>query len=221
MKKTVLASCLMLAFMAGCSPESAGNKTDNIQQNQVAQEEKPFPTDNADWVLKNSDISFTSTKIDKKKNGIEETGQFTEHSALFNKKGQFRMEIDLDSLDTGITIRDQRIKEWMFETEKFTTATITADLNAEQINQLTLNESIQITQPAVLNLHGMTSDLEIDLTITRTAPSALSVSTNKPVILSIENFGMSDGLQKLTEVMGLFEIKPTIPVTFKGEFFRP
>lgn len=208
----------LMLILVGCSPESESN-VEPYKQTQI--NHNIVPTDNADWTLKNADIIFSSTKIDSKGNHIEEMGNFTEYSAFFNKKGQFKLEIDLASVNTNIIIRDQRIRDWLFETETFTTASITSNLDAEQINQLKLNESIQITQPITLDLHGIQSNLDADLIITRIEPSILSVKTNQPVILSVANFGMKDGLQKMTEVMNLSEILPDIPITFKGEFFRP
>lgn len=208
----------LMLILVGCSPESESN-VESSKQTQI--NHNIVPTDNADWALKNADIIFSSTKIDSKGNHIEEMGNFTEYSAFFNKKGQFKLEIDLASVNTNIIIRDQRIRDWLFETETFTTASITSNLDAEQINQLKLNESIQITQPITLDLHGIQSNLDADLIITRIEPSILSVKTNQPVILSVANFGMKNGLQKMTEVMNLSEILPDIPITFKGEFFRP
>lgn len=218
-QKLIILSGLMVALL-GCSPKS--NNTESKAEPQAKTVEvQSVPTDTADWVLKDADIVFSNTKTDAQGNDITESGNLTQYSALFNKQGQLRLEINLNGVDTGILIRNQRIKDWLFEVDDFETATITAQLDAEQINQLPLNSSIQLAQPITLDLHGMKADLTANLSITRTQPNVLSVTTTEPVLVNIESFGMTDGLKKLTDVMMLSKINSGIPITFKGNFHRP
>lgn len=210
----------LLAVLLGCSPQTSN--VENKPQEQVQSEETTsVPTDIADWVLKDAEIVFTSTKTDTMGNDIQEMGNFMQYSGVFAKHGLLKLEINLNSTVTDIAIRDQRIKEWLFETGQFETATITAQLDAEKINQLPLNSSIQLAQPITLDLHGMKADLTANLSITRTQPNVLSVTTTEPVLVNIESFGMTDGLKKLTDVMMLSKINSGIPITFKGNFHRP
>lgn len=219
MKKILLGSIIFM--LLACSSNPGEVETTSQQAQTVETVEAPVPTDISDWVLKDAKIVFTTTKTDKKGNDIQEVGDFKQYSGFFDKQGQFRLEINLNSLTTDIIIRDQRIKEWLLETDKFTNATIIAKLDAEKINQLALHESIQLTQPVQLDLHGMQADLTANLAITRTQPNVLSVNTIQPILISLDSFDMLEGLQKLTDVMMLSEINQTIPVSFKGEFHRP
>lgn len=219
MKKILLGSVIFM--LLACSSNPGEVETTSQQAQTVETVEAPVPTDISDWVLKDAKIVFTTTKTDKKGNDIQEVGDFKQYSGFFDKQGQFRLEINLNSLTTDIIIRDQRIKEWLLETDKFTSATIIAKLDAEKINQLALHESIQLTQPVQLDLHGMQADLTANLAITRTQPNVLSVNTIQPILISLDSFDMLEGLQKLTDVMMLSEINQTIPVSFKGEFHRP
>lgn len=207
----------LVVVLLGCSPKP------NIESEQPVKvaEVQSVPTDSADWVLKDADIVFSSTKTDTQGNDITESGNLTQYSALFNKQGQLRLEINLNGVDTGIVIRDQRIKDWLFEVDNFATAIITAQLDGEQINRLALNQSIQLSQPITLDLHGIKTTMTANLLVTRIQPNALLVKTTEPIFIKIDDFGLMDGLKKLTDVMMLAKIGSDIPVTFSGEFHRP
>lgn len=224
MQKLIILSGLMVALL-GCSPKSNNTESKVTESKAELQaktvEVQSVPTDAADWVLKDADIVFSSTKTDTQGNDITESGNLTQYSALFNKQGQLRLEINLNGVDTGILIRNQRIKDWLFEVNDFETATITAQLDAEQINQLALNQSIQLSQPITLEFHGIKTNMTANLSVTRTQPNVLLVKTTEPIFIKIDDFGLMGGLKKLTDVMMLAKIGSDIPVTFSGEFHRP
>lgn len=230
MKKILLASLLLCLVACGSQPASnditeAQHSSENINSDSaVAESVSEVQTVNqavSDWLLKDADIGFVSTKIDKKSNHIEEIGEFTQYSGLFNKLGELLLKIDLSSVKTDIVIRDDRLRDWLFNVDEFTTAVVTTTLDADTINELKVGETMQLTQPFVLEMHGHTVDLVADLTITRESDTLMLVETNTPIKLDVKEFDMSEGIQRLTEVMGLSKINNVVPVTFKGEFIRP
>lgn len=220
--KKLLMSFLLVGIMA-CSPKSEEQSNIEVSvpvENQVI-EQSQSSEDISDWVLKTADIIFTSKKTDIKGNDILETGYFKNYSGFFDKQGELSLKIDLSSVDTDITIRDQRLKDWLFDVDDFENATVTTKLNADAINQLKINESIQLKQPIELQLHGHKLELMTDLLITRESSTLIVAKTIEPIQLDIMKFDMGDGLNKLKEVMGLSKIDSVVPVTFKGEFVRP
>lgn len=230
MKKILLASLLLCLVACGSQPASnditeAQHSSENINSDSaVAESVSEVQTVNqavSDWLLKDADIGFVSTKIDKKSNHIEEIGEFTQYSGLFNKLGELLLKIDLSSVKTDIVIRDDRLRDWLFNVDEFTTAVVTTTLDADTINELKVGETMQLTQPFVLEMHGHTVDLVADLTVTRESDTLMLVETNTPIKLDVKEFDMSEGIQRLTEVMGLSKINNVVPVTFKGEFIRP
>lgn len=237
MKKILLTSLLLCLVACGSQPasnditeaqhSSENASSENINsESAVAESVSEVQTVNqasevSDWLLKDADISFVSTKIDKKRNHIEEMGKFTQYSGLFNKLGELLLKIDLSSVKTDIVIRDDRLRDWLFNVDEFTTAVVTTTLDADTINELKVGETMQLTQPFVLEMHGHTVDLVADLTITRESDTLMLVETNTPIKLDVKEFDMSEGIQRLTEVMGLSKINNVVPVTFKGEFIRP
>lgn len=243
MKKILLTSLLLCLVACGSQPASDditevqhssenassknnGNSDSVVAENSVADSVSEVQTvsqvsEVSDWLLKDADISFVSTKIDKKSNHIEEIGEFTQYSGLFNKLGELLLKIDLSSVKTDIVIRDDRLRDWLFNVDEFTTAVVTTTLDADTINELKVGETMQLTQPFVLEMHGHTVDLVADLTITRESDTLMLVETNTPIKLDVKKFDMSEGIQRLTDIMGLSGIDNVVPVTFKGKFVRP
>ncbi|ELA08663.1 hypothetical protein MOMA_08896 [Moraxella macacae 0408225] len=221
MNKTLV--ILLSILMFGCTPTPETKDSQPAVQTETVEkvDNTNIPTDIVEWALKTADIVFTSTKTDVNGNNIPETGRFTDYSAVLDKQGNLNMKINLASVDTDIAIRDQRLVEWLFETDKFATAVISADLDPATINNLPLNSPLTLTQPIKLEMHGQQADLVGELTITRTGSHTIVVETQKPIEINIESFNMTEGLERLRDVMALAGINVTVPVTFKGEFSRP
>ena len=80
----------------------------------------------ANWQVDNdkSTLNFTSVK----KNSIGEIHSFKQLSGMVSKAGAVKFAIDLTSVATGIEIRDQRMKSFLFETDKFATATFAGQI---------------------------------------------------------------------------------------------
>lgn len=219
--KLHLAMMLAMAILVGgCSPSNSANETTK-NTSSLSSEIKDVPNDVSEWVLKDADIVFTSTKTDQKGNDILEQGTFKNHSGLLNKRGEFDIEIELDSVSSDIVIRDQRLKEWLFEVDKFATAHITGQLDAAQISKLSQNETLQLHQPIIIALHDNEVKTNADLLINRVDDRQIKVETVKPIYLNVKDLGMGEGLQQLTDVMKLAKINADVPIIFKGEFVRP
>ena len=88
------------------------------------------------------------------------------------------------------------------------------------IGSLKTGDSLQLKQPLTLDLHGSKQDIEAELTLKRGADNSISVATAQPVVVDAKKLGMSGGVAKLVEVMGLASINEQIPVTFNGTFTR-
>lgn len=63
----------------------------------------------ADWALQGdqSSINFVSVKA----NAVAEVSQFKKVAGTIDKQGNVKLSIDLASVDTGISIRDERMKK--------------------------------------------------------------------------------------------------------------
>ena len=130
------------------------------------------------------------------------------------------MSIDLASVKTNIDLRDERLRDWVFEVAKFPKAEISGKIDMNAIGSLKTGDSLQLKQPLTLDIHGNKLDIDAQLTLKRSADNSISVETAEPVMLDVKKMGMSEGVAKLVEVMALASINEQIPVTFKGTFTR-
>ncbi|MDA0679276.1 MAG: YceI family protein [Proteobacteria bacterium] len=170
----------------------------------------------ADWTL-NSDastLSFVSTKAVN----VAEVSQFTSLSGGIDSSGMVEVSIALASVNTGIELRDDRMREMLFETAKFTSATMTASVDAAMLGELAVGDSMEATVNGKLALHGETSDLVMDVVVARTSDSQVLVVSKKPVVVNAQYFRLTEGIEKLREIAGLPNISTAVPVSFVLSF---
>lgn len=170
----------------------------------------------ADWILNNdkSTLSFVSTKAVN----AAEVHRFAAFSGSIDASGMVEVSIDLTSVDTAIELRDDRMREMLFETGKFAAATLTASIDAEMLSGLAVGDSMEATVNSQLALHGETSELAIDVLVARTSDSEIFVVSKKPVVVNAQYFRLTQGIEKLREVAGLPSISTAVPVTFVLSF---
>ena len=170
----------------------------------------------AEWVLNNyaSRLNFVSTKA----NTAAEVHTFGSLDGRVDATGNATVTIDLDTVDTSVDIRDERMREMLFETDRYPTATIAASIDAATIEAIKPGGRQNLVTEAQLLIHDTTVSLTLDLTITRLNKDTLIVSSRAPVIVNAGQSGLAAGVDKLREVAGLPSISPAVPVTFELAF---
>ena len=165
-----------------------------------------------EWQLDptNSQVSFISTK----KINVAETHYFRQLDGSVDSQGQLTLAIDLASVDTNITVRDERMREYLFEVDIFTTATVSASIDMSDVAAIAEGASARITVDAELDLHGEKKPLKMDVVVTRLVGAKLSVVSVQPVILNISDFALISGVEKLRELANLPSISQAVPVSF-------
>lgn len=165
------------------------------------------------WTLDNaaSRLSFVSTKAGT----VAEVHRFDALSGSLGPDGRFSVTIDLDSVDTAIDIRDQRMREMLFETGEFPTATLTAQVDMRQVESIEPGEQSDIATEAQLDIHGVTVNLTVNATVARLDARTLLVTSSEPLVVTASQFGLGAGVDKLREIAGLPSISPAVPVTFR------
>ena len=174
----------------------------------------------ASWQARSAEIDFLSIKVNQQKGSVTEESNFSSSTARLAEDGAFTMDIDLNSVSTNVELRDQRLRDWVFETARFARATISGKVDIAAVDKLAVGQAIRLEQPLKLEIHGTTTDIDAELNVHRVAEDRIVVSTLKPVILDIKELGMTEGIGKLVEVMGLLSIVEQVPVSFSGEFTR-
>lgn len=164
----------------------------------------------ADWVLDNdgSRLSFISTKADT----VAEVHRFDSLSGTIDDAGNVNVTIDLASVDTLIPLRDDRMREMLFETDRFPTATVMAKIDPNAVKMLHGGMSTTMTVNAKLSLHGQMLDLPMDVVVAKLGDSRMLVTTVQPVVVNASQVGLVDGIEALRNVAGLPSISPAVPV---------
>ena len=163
--------------------------------------------------VNNSLLSFVSTKQDS----IAEIHQ------IKNLSGSIQDDIaqvimDLTSVDSKIEIRDQRMRDHLFETSQFAQATYTAKIDSKRLAKLAEGEQVAESITGELSLHGNTLPVAANVNITRLKDGGVRVTTLEPMIINASDFDMVNGVNKLRTLAGLKSISYAVPVTFSVEF---
>ena len=172
----------------------------------------------ADWLLnpQASDLSFVSIK----KNSIAETHHFKELSGSISDAGAFSLSIKLASVDTGIAVRDERMRNMLFDTAMFPSASVSGKTPANDYTSLPPGTSRIENLKFSLDLHGKNIELTSKVRVTSLSNNKLLISTVQPVIVDASSFDLVAGIEKLREVAQLPAISTAVPVTLILVFDR-
>lgn len=168
-----------------------------------------FPAQ-ANWYLDNesSRLSFTSTK----NADTAEVHRFLTLHGKVDSKGLAELEVELESVSTGIALRDERIRDALFEVDKFSAARISAQLNLQPINNLAPGAQLELRLPLTVQLHGKTHSYNAELLATRLDQRRFQVVTLEPLIMHAQDFDLVTGFKTLRGAAGLSAISLSVPV---------
>ena len=166
----------------------------------------------ATWDLVNekSSLSFVSIKaID-----IAEVHRFTEMAGRISDKGKAVVTIELASVDTGVPIRDERMQEMLFETDKYPLATARAKIDMKTVDAIAPGSSTRLTTTLDIDLHGVRVTVDANVVIAKLDEKVLMVTSSKLIILNAAAANLVDGIEALREVASLPSIGNAVPVSF-------
>lgn len=171
----------------------------------------------AQWELDTdkSSINFISTK----NAAIAETHGFASLVGYIGSEGNASVTINLDSVETLIPIRNERMREMLFRTAEYPTATVATQVDPALLAALADGGTVSTELPVQLSLHGMENTLNAQLLIIHEG-GTLRVVTSRPLLLSADDFNLGPGVEALREVAGLASISTAVPVTVNLLFTR-
>jgi polyisoprenoid-binding protein YceI len=166
----------------------------------------------ADWTLDpaQSHLNFVSIKA----NNVAEINTFATLTGRVSASGQALIRLPLDSVETLIPIRNERMRQFLFETTNYQEAVLRAQFDPQVIADLAIGASAQISAESSLLLHGQAQPLTLLLQVAKLNADTLLVASITPVIVDATKFGMTDGVEKLRELAGLSAISTAVPVNF-------
>ncbi len=170
------------------------------------------------WTVEGDESRLSFVTI--KSGLVAEAHKFTGLSGSVSADGEAELTIDLISVETGLDVRDQRMRELLFETASFPSAKVTAQVDPDEFVRLKVGETTLQIVDATVDLHGMQSPVMAELAVTRTAEDKVQVASASPIVLEASAFDLGDGVEKLRELAGLPSITEAVPVTFSVTFTR-
>ena len=170
----------------------------------------------ASWQLVNesSQLNFISTKASH----IGETHTFTELSGGISEAGQAELNIALESVATGIEIRNERMQSMLFNAVSFPQAQVKTTID---LNEFTaLNAPVVKPITAELSLVGQSTQVQGEVLVATVDKDTVNVTTIAPIIVNARVLELVSGIEALREVAGLPSISYSVPVTFSLTFRR-
>ncbi len=163
----------------------------------------------ANWTLKPelSSIHFVSVKKSK----VAEVHSFEKLKGGIDNNGNVEISIDLDSVETLIPIRNERMREMLFETKKFPMAKVTAQIDAVALDKLKVGDSFMQVKDVSLSLHGKTSTVSAELQVVKLGGKQFLITTVKPIIIKLADFDLLGGVEALRAVAKLPSIASEAP----------
>jgi len=177
-----------------------------------------FSAQAASWAL---DEGASSVHFVTAKNAvIAETHEFLAVSGAVDA-GEAAVTIALGSVETLIPIRNERMREMLFEVASFPEATLTAPVGQGRLEALAPGESVEQRLSGTLALKGQSIPLELAVRVSRQGTDAVRVESLGPVMVSAEQLGLAPGVEALRAIAGLNSITPMVPVSFSLLFKTP
>lgn len=176
------------------------------------------PAAQGDWTLdaEASQLNFVSIKS----SDIAEVHHFSGLSGSVSEDGTAELVIDLATVETGIVIRNERMREHLFQTDTYPQARLTAEIDLAALYDLAPGDQTELTLDGVLDLHGVQLPISADVLVSDLNGSRVIVSTQGPVMIHAEDFNLQAGLDTLQDLAGLPSITPAVPVTATLVFQR-
>jgi polyisoprenoid-binding protein YceI len=198
----ILAATASLALAAACA--------------QAPEEPKPLAQGSWSVDAEASSLSYVSIKA----GDVAEANSFSGLSGSVSPDGAAMLAIDLATVDTGVAIRDQRMRDLFFEVAQYPTASVTAQIDPAAFGNLAIGQTITLPLTATVDIKGAETEVETEVAITRTAQDRVLATSTRPVIVYADALELTGGLAQLQEIAGLPSITPAVPVSFSIAFAR-
>lgn len=205
------ACCAALGLaLAACSASPTTDPASGDPQASIASE--------GEWSVDPaaSHLSYVSLKAGE----VAETNHFAAVSGMVSGDGAARIAIDLASVNTGVEIRDTRMREIFFDVANNPEAIVTAQLDPANFAALDVGQVMVQPLSATVALKGMEADIETEVQVARVSENRVLATTTRPVIITTDMFGLTDELGELRALAELPSISPAVPVTFTLAFTR-
>lgn len=170
----------------------------------------------ADWTLDPERSAVTYVTI--KSTNIPENNHFKEMRGQIDATGQVVVTLMLDSVETLVPIRNERMREILFDTANYKDAELKARIDPKALESLPVGQIQRMAAEGQLTLHGQSQTLTLSMMVGRLDADTLMVAGTEPLLIEASKFGLSEGVEKLRAIAGLPSISEAVPVVFVVTF---
>jgi polyisoprenoid-binding protein YceI len=170
------------------------------------------------WALDPAASKLTYISI--KAGEVAEANRFDRLSGSVASDGTASLAIDLASVETGVAIRNERMRDIFFAVADNPTANVTAKLDPKAFAGLAVGKTLTRPLKASVTIKGVTAEVDTEVLVTRVTDDRVTVVPSAPVIISTDMFDLTDELGELRAAAQLPSITPAVPVTFVLAFNR-
>ena len=167
----------------------------------------------AQWELDNSKsvVNFVTVK----NSSVGEIHSFSSLVGYIGVGGNVQVTINLDSVETLVDIRNERMRELLFETARFPAAKISAQVDPAILAAAAEGGVLTAEVPVTLSLHGLEKTLSMSVVVVGEGDGRLRVFSAHPVLVDAGDFGLQAGVAALQKIAGLQSISSAVPVTLQ------
>ena len=164
----------------------------------------------ASWYLdgESSRLSFITTQNANDSN----LHRFLVLHGKVERNGRAQLRIEMDSVNSAVPLRDERMRDVLFDFKHFPEAQVTTQIDLQPINDLANGAQLELHLPVTVSLRGKQHTYEAQLLATRLDERRFQVVTLEPLMLQAEDFGLQPELEALRKIAGLSAISFSVPV---------
>ena len=164
----------------------------------------------ANWYLdgESSRLSFITTQ----NANIADVHRFLVLHGKVDRKGLAQLRIEMDSVNSSVPLRDERMRDVLFDFKHFPEAQISAQIDLQPIKDLASGAQLELRLPVTVSLRGKQHTYQAELLATRLDERRFQVVTLEPLMLQAEDFGLQPELETLRKLAGLSAISFSVPV---------
>jgi len=158
----------------------------------------------------NSSLYFVSSK----KTHVLENHFFTDLSGSISDLGNASLSINLSSAETGIAVRNQRLRDLLFEVGTFSEAVASLPVDLVSLNAQAIGTTRTENISATLDLHGVVAAIDTEVAVTKLSDTKILVRNTSPILISAGDYNLTAGVDALRNIANLDVISYTVPVNF-------
>jgi len=152
-----------------------------------------------------SSVSFATIK----KQFVVEPAAINGLTGNLDSSGKFNVSVPVGNINTGVSIRDDRVSGLFFNAAYYPTVNITGQFDLSGLKQ----DITKVTVPAAVSFHGNSKTFNFPVIVTKTK-NAITVSSHTPVIVQASDFGIpAENLANLAATVGGLALSDKVPLT--------